>query len=77
MRFAPLSFFASKYTGESLQVRKKSRILAAIGIGFAFVSVLFIAVMAATGATVVAFVFVGLALFCTAVLWRSARGNTV
>ncbi|HOX32369.1 MAG TPA: methyl-accepting chemotaxis protein [Spirochaetales bacterium] len=75
MRFAPLDFFAARYAGESLQVRKKSRILASIGLAFLAMSFVFGLIMAATGAMVVTFVFAGLALFCAAVLalLRSGR----
>jgi methyl-accepting chemotaxis protein len=68
MTFALLSFCTVRYSGESLQVRKKSRILATIALGFALVSLVFALLMAATKAIVVAAVFVGIMLFCVAVL---------
>jgi methyl-accepting chemotaxis protein len=51
-----------------MQIRKKSRILAAIGLAFALLSLAFAALMAATGAFVVAATFLGLCAFCCAVL---------
>jgi methyl-accepting chemotaxis protein len=70
-----LSFFSSKYSEESLQVRKKSRILAAIAIAFVAISLAFALLMAATKAFVVAVVFVGIALFCAVVLAMLRAGK--
>jgi Methyl-accepting chemotaxis protein len=63
-----LDFFSGAYAGRSLQVRKKSRILAIMAIGFGLVSLLFAILMAATGAILVAAVFIGIAAFCATVL---------
>jgi methyl-accepting chemotaxis protein len=71
----PVSFFTAAYAGESLQVRKKSRILATIGITFGLVSVAFAVFMALTGSMVPAAVFAGLALFCAAVLAMLRSGR--
>jgi methyl-accepting chemotaxis protein len=60
--------FTTAYVDKALQVRKKSRILAAMALAFGIVSLVFAVLMALTKATVVAAVFVGLALFCAAVL---------
>jgi len=68
MPSSPLSFFTAKYEGEPLQVRKKSRILAGIASSFVGISLVLGVLMAVTKAMVVAGVFVGLALFCAAVL---------
>lgn len=68
MSIHPVSYFSAKYSRESLQVRKKSGILAMIAIGFGIVSLVFALLMAATKAMVPAAVFVGIALFCSAVL---------
>jgi methyl-accepting chemotaxis protein len=75
MAFHPVSFFSAKYSRESLQVRKKSGILASIAMGFGLISLVFSLLMAATKAMVPAAVFVGIALFCLAVLalLRSGR----
>jgi methyl-accepting chemotaxis protein len=68
MPFAPLGFFVARYDGQSLQIRKKSRILAAMALGFGGISVVFAALMALTGAGTVSVIFVGIALFCTCVM---------
>jgi methyl-accepting chemotaxis protein len=75
MSIRALSFFTVAYTGESLQVRKKSSILTIIALGFGFIALVFAILMAATKAMVVAAVFVGLSLFCAIVLalLRSGR----
>lgn len=70
-----LSFFTVKYSGQSLQVRKKSRILAGIALGFAGFSAALGLLMAATGAMVVAGVFVGIVAFCAAVLAMLRTGR--
>ncbi len=70
-----LSFFAHRYEGEALPVRKKSRILASLGLGFGLVSLVIAILMAATGAILVAAVMVGLALFCAAVLAMLRAGR--
>jgi methyl-accepting chemotaxis protein len=63
-----LAVLAAKYEGRSLQVRKKSRILAVLAFGFGALSLLFAGLMAATKAPVAAAVFVAIALFCAAVI---------
>jgi methyl-accepting chemotaxis protein len=68
MSFHPVSFFSAKYSHESLQVRKKSGILASIAMGFGLFSLVLSLLMAATKAMVPAAVLVGIALFCLAVL---------
>ena len=68
MPIRPVSFFTAKYSRDTLQVRKKSRILALIACGFGLVSLAFAILMALTGASLVSAVFVGIALFCAAVL---------
>jgi methyl-accepting chemotaxis protein len=68
MRFDPLAFFTVKYADSSLQVRKKSRILATMGVTFGLISVLFSVLMAVTRSVVPSFVFAGLVVFCAAVL---------
>jgi methyl-accepting chemotaxis protein len=75
MSIHPVAFFTTRYSGESLQVRKKSSLLAIIGIGFGLLSLAFAILMAATNASVVAAVFVGLALFCAAVLAMLRAGK--
>jgi methyl-accepting chemotaxis protein len=75
MSIHPVAFFTAKYSGESLQVRKKSGLLAIIGMGFGLLSLAFAILMAATNASVVAAVFVGLALFCAAVLAMLRAGK--
>jgi len=65
---SPLSYFTLKYDGDSLQVRKKTRILTGLALGFGSVSLVLALLMAATKAMVVAGVFVGIALFCAGVL---------
>ena len=73
MSFAPLSCLTARYDGQSLQIRKKSRILAALALGFGAVSVVFAVLMALTGAGTVSVIFVGIALFCACVvlfLWK-------
>ena len=54
MQIRILAFFAANYAQDSLQVRKKSRILAAIALAFGLISILFASLMAATGAIVAA-----------------------
>jgi methyl-accepting chemotaxis protein len=68
MSIHPVAFFTTRYSGESLQVRKKSGLLAGLAMGFGALSMAFAILMAATSAMVVAAVFVGIALFCAAVL---------
>jgi methyl-accepting chemotaxis protein len=68
MRMNLLQAFTHIYSGESLQLRKKSSILAMIAMGFGAISLVFALLMAATKAMVVAAVFVGIALFCAVVL---------
>jgi methyl-accepting chemotaxis protein len=75
MAFHPLSFFTERYSESTLQVRKKSRILTAIAFVFGGISLLFALLMAATGAAVVAVVFVGIVLFCAAVLAMLRSGR--
>lgn len=75
MSFNPITFFARRYSGGSLQVRKKSRILASMALGFGAVSLALALLMAITGAIVVAAVFVGIALFCGAVLAMLRAGK--
>jgi methyl-accepting chemotaxis protein len=75
MSFHPVSYFSAKYSRESLQVRKKSGILATIAMGFGLVSLLFALLMAATKAMVPAEVFVGIALFCAVVLTLLRTGK--
>jgi methyl-accepting chemotaxis protein len=75
MSFHPVSFFSAKYSHESLQVRKKSGILASIAMGFGLISLVFALLMAATKAMVPAAVFVGIALFCVAVLTLLRTGK--
>ena len=75
MSFHPVSFFSAKYSCESLQVRKKSGLLAMIAIGFGIVSLVFTILMAATNALVPAAVMVGIALFCVAVLALLRNGK--
>jgi methyl-accepting chemotaxis protein len=62
------NFFTGAYSDHSLQIRKKSRILAILALGFGIVSLAFAILMALTNAMVVAAVFVGISLFCAAVL---------
>jgi methyl-accepting chemotaxis protein len=64
-----------KYVSSSLQVRKKSSILAGIALVFGLVALLFALVMAATGAMLVAAVFLGLIVFCGAVLLALRAGK--
>ncbi len=71
----PLSFITSKYSGLSLQVRKKSRILAIIALSFGLISLAFAILMFITRAAVVAAVFVGIALFCSAVVAMLRAGK--
>lgn len=75
MSFAPLVFFAARYDGQSLQIRKKSRILAAMALGFGAISVVFAALMALTGAGTVSLIFVGLAVFCASVMLLLRAGR--
>lgn len=70
-----LDIFTGRYSGASLQVRKKSRILATISLIFGGISVLFGALMAVTGSIVPAFVFVALTVFCGAVLLLLRAGR--
>jgi len=75
MSFNPLGFFVARYDGQSLQIRKKSRILAALALGFGAISVVFVALMALTGAGTVSLIFVGIALFCACVMLLLRRGR--
>jgi methyl-accepting chemotaxis protein len=68
MSIHPVAFFTTRYVADSLQVRKKSRILAMIAIGFGMVSLASAIFMTVTGASLVSAVFVGIALFCAVVL---------
>jgi methyl-accepting chemotaxis protein len=73
MPFAPLNVLTARYDGQSLQIRKKSRILGALALGFGAISVVFAVLMALTGAGTVSVIFVGIAFFCACVvllLWR-------
>jgi methyl-accepting chemotaxis protein len=63
-----LDFFSNVYARESLQVRKKSRILAVVGISFGIVSLCFAILMAVTHSVVPTFTFIGLIVFCLFVL---------
>lgn len=63
-----VGYFVGAYSSSSLQVRKKSSILASIALIFSAFSLVFLAVMAATGAMAVAAVFVALEAFCVLVL---------
>ena len=75
MRVKIIEAVVRAYSGESLYIRKKSRILAAIGLGFGLICLVFAALMAATGAIVAAAVLFCLGLFCALVLalLRSGR----
>ncbi len=75
MPLRPVSFFTAAYAEKSLQVRKKSRILATINIIFGLVSVVFAILMAVTNSIVPAFVFAGLVLFCAVVLMMLRSGR--
>ena len=70
-----MDFFSASYSGSSLRIRKKSRILAAIALVFGLVSVAFIAIMAATKALTVAAVFAGILVFCLVVLGLIKAGR--
>jgi methyl-accepting chemotaxis protein len=61
-------YFVGAYRDSSLQIRKKSSILAYMALIFSLFSLAFFAVMAATGAVTVALVFVGILAFCLVVL---------
>ncbi len=63
-----IDYFARPYDMASLQIRKKSRILAGCALGFGLVSLVFAALMAATKAPVVALVFGCIVAFCAFVL---------
>jgi len=67
-KITPLSFFSAPYSSLSLQMRKKSRILAGCSMGFGAIAIVFAILMAATKAFVAAAVFVGISLACAAVL---------
>jgi methyl-accepting chemotaxis protein len=75
MPTGPLSFFTIRYEKESLQVRKKSRILAGLAAGFGGISLALALLMAVTKAMVVAAVFMGIVLFCAAVLGMLRAGR--
>ncbi len=70
-----IAWLAEGCSSSSLYVRKKSRVLAALCLGFGAISVAFAALMLATGAAVAGAVFGVLALFCGGVLalLRSGR----
>ena len=70
-----MDFFSASYSGSSLRIRKKSRILAAIALVFGLVSVAFIAIMAATKAITVAAVFAAILVFCLVVLGLIKAGR--
>lgn len=72
-----LAYLTESYRESSLQIRKKSRILGTIAFVFGIASLVFVAIMAATKAVTVAFVFMGIALFCSIVLGllRAGRYN--
>lgn len=63
-----LDFFVRPYASAGLQLRKKSRILAGCALSFGLISLGLAVLMAATKATVVAVVFIGILLFCALVL---------
>jgi methyl-accepting chemotaxis protein len=75
MSIHPIESLTRAYAGESLFVRKKSRILATLALAFCLISLVFVVLMAATKAIVVAGVFTALALLCAVVLalLRSGR----
>ena len=75
MPMRPVSFFTAAYAEQSLQVRKKSRILATINLIFGSVSVVFAILMAITKSVVPAFVFMGLVVFCAVVLAMLRAGK--
>jgi methyl-accepting chemotaxis protein len=68
MRNSIIPFFTGSYSEQSLQIRKKSRILAILALNFGVIALAFAILMAMTKAVLVAAVFVGIALFCAAVL---------
>jgi methyl-accepting chemotaxis protein len=72
---SPLSFFSAPYSDKSLQVRKKSRILAGCAMGFAAMAIAFALLMAATKALVAAAVFAAIALCCGLVLGLLRAGR--
>jgi methyl-accepting chemotaxis protein len=72
---SPLSFFSAPYSARSLQIRKKSRILAGCAMGFGALAVAFALLMAATKAPVAAAVFGAIALFCAVVLGLLRAGR--
>jgi methyl-accepting chemotaxis protein len=72
---SPLSFFSEPYSARSLQIRKKSRILAGCAMGFGALAVAFALLMAATKAPVAAAVFGAIALFCAFVLGLLRAGR--
>ncbi len=75
MPMRPVSFFTAAYVEKSLQVRKKSRILATINLIFGSVSVLFAILMSITKSVVPSFVFMGLVVFCAVVLAMLRAGK--
>jgi hypothetical protein len=68
MALRPIDLITRPYDGASLQIRKKSRILAGCALGFGILSLAFSAFMVATKAAVVAAVFGGIAAFCAVVI---------
>jgi methyl-accepting chemotaxis protein len=70
-----VSFFTGRYSNKSLQMRKKSRILTVLALGFGLIAIVFALLMAATKAMVVAVVLVGIAVFCAAVLTMLRTGK--
>ncbi len=74
-KFRLISFFTGLYEDSSLQIRKKSRILASFGLWFGAISLAFSILMALTQAFTVAVVFIGIAVFCAAVLILLKRGR--
>jgi len=75
MRIKAISALVGAYSGESLYLRKKSRILAWMGLGFGLISLAFAVLMGVTGALVPAAVFVGISLFCALVLGLLRAGK--
>jgi methyl-accepting chemotaxis protein len=74
-KLSPLAFFSARYSTQSLQIRKKSRILAGCAMGFGALALAFALLMAATKALVAAAVFVCIALFCAVVLGLLRAGR--
>jgi methyl-accepting chemotaxis protein len=65
---SPLDFFSAPYSSKSVQVRKKSRILAGCAMGFGLMAIAFALLMASTKAVVAAAGFAAISICCAVVL---------